>query len=232
MHTFTTRLTRSALGILLIWLAFGQPVQAQQPDRFEPNIVAFEKADQKKFPEKGGILFLGSSSVVRWDTDAGFPERNVLNRGFGGSQIEHQLRHMDRVIWKYEPRIILFYCGDNDINAGKSPSRVLEDFQKYRERVAERLPETDFIYLSIKPSVRRWNLWDNMATVNEAIREQAQTDGKLHYCDVATPMLENKPGPPSDKWFVRDGLHLSDEGYELWNNIVEACLKKVEQGTD
>ncbi len=215
----------------MIWLAFSLPVQAQRGDRFEPNIKAFEKADRKNFPEKGGILFLGSSSVVRWDTDSSFPERNVLNRGFGGSQIEHQLRHMDRVIWKYEPRIIVFYCGDNDINAGKTPSQVMQDFRKYRQRVAERLPETDFIYLSIKPSVRRWNLWQDMAAVNEAIRQAAQTDDKLHYCDIATPMLENNAGPPPEKWFVRDGLHLSDEGYALWNKIMEDCLKKVEQGS-
>lgn len=204
--------------------SMGQP----QPvtSRWEKAILAFEESDEMKFPRKGCVLFVGSSSITRWDTDAGFPDRNVLNRGFGGSQTEDQLQFMDRIVWKYEPTVIVYYCGDNDINAKKTPAEVIENVMTFRERVAEKLPNTKFVYLPIKPSLKRWALWDQMSEVNAAIRKASEKDGKFHYCDVATPMLDQS-GEPRPELFAKDGLHLSEAGYVLWNAEVEKMLKEL-----
>src|SRR3954471_370058 len=55
---------------------------------FPKEIEALEAADRKNPPAPGGVLFLGSSSIVKWKTLAqDFPGVPVVNRGFGGSTI-------------------------------------------------------------------------------------------------------------------------------------------------
>lgn len=213
---------------LFVFCCLILPAQAQQPtsDRWEKTIQAFEKKDEQSPPEKGGILFLGSSTVTRWDTDKGFPDLNVINRGFGGTQISDQLQYMDRIVWKYEPKIIVFYCGDNDINARKTPERVLQDFTTFHSRLKERLPDTKLVYLPIKPSLKRWQMWDQMQVVNRSIKQLSEQDPNLYYCDVATIGL-NEQGEPRPEFFVKDGLHLSEEGYAAWNKAVREQLDAI-----
>ena len=101
------------------------------PDRFakwEKEIAAFEASDREQPPKKGGIVFIGSSSIRLWKTLAeDFPRHNVLNRGFGGSEVEDSVHFADRIVIPYAPRMIVLYAGGNDINAGKSPDRVSAD---------------------------------------------------------------------------------------------------------
>ena len=54
--------------------------------KWQGAMEAFAKADAANPPAKGGIVFVGSSSIVRWKSLAqDFPEHRVVNRGFGGS---------------------------------------------------------------------------------------------------------------------------------------------------
>ena len=57
-------------------------VCAQAESRWEPRIKKFEEADAKNMPAPGGIVFVGSSSMVFWKTDTDFPEHKIINRGF------------------------------------------------------------------------------------------------------------------------------------------------------
>jgi len=213
--------------MVLTGLVIAGAATAQAQDRWASKFQEFDAADAKAMPAPGGVLFVGSSSVTRWKTDAGFPKRNVVNRGFGGSQSHEQLEHIDRLVWKYEPKVIVYYCGDNDINARKTPEQTIKTILAYQQQIAERLPETDFVYLPIKPSLKRWSLWEEMMEVNAAIKAAAAQSDRFHYCDIATPML-NKEGKPKPELFVSDGLHLSEVGYELWNAEVEKLLKSLE----
>src|SRR5690606_32392256 len=81
---------------------------AKEPaSKWEKEIAAFEAADKKNPPKKGGIVFTGSSSIRLWKTlEKDFPHHNVLNRGFGGSQISDAIQFIDRIVVPYEPRMI------------------------------------------------------------------------------------------------------------------------------
>src|SRR4051794_32863983 len=73
--------------------------------KWEKEIAAFEKADSENPPKKRGTLFSGSSSIRMWKTVArDFPGFNVLNRGFGGSQISDSVDFVDRIVVPSEPR--------------------------------------------------------------------------------------------------------------------------------
>jgi len=100
--------------------AYAQSNKVERQRQFEPAIQAFEEADKTNPPAKGSVLFIGSSSIVLWKTlTEDFPKTKVINRGFGGSQIEDSVDFSNRIVIPYRPRLIVFYAGDNDIESGK-----------------------------------------------------------------------------------------------------------------
>src|SRR5262245_35348319 len=88
---------------------------------FAGEINAFADVDHDHPPPTNAIVFIGSSSILLWKTlEKDFPDHQVINRGFGGSQISDSVRYADRIVIPYLPKQIVLYAGGNDINAGKS----------------------------------------------------------------------------------------------------------------
>ena len=89
--------------------------------QWENEISAFERMDRTNPPPKGGVLFIGSSTIRFWKSlPQDFPGRNVINRGFGGSELEDSTHFADRIIFPYEPSMVFIRAGGNDLWAGKS----------------------------------------------------------------------------------------------------------------
>jgi len=193
-------------------------------DRWEAAIRAFEAQDQKAPPAKGGIVFVGSSSIRLWDVEKSFPGLHALNRGFGGSQLADAVRYADRIVTPYQPRVVVLYAGDNDLAAGKSPAQVLEDYRQFVAKIHAALPNTRIVYIGVKPSLARWKLIDKVRATNQQIREFAAQDPRLVFVDVEKPML-GPDGKPRADLFLRDGLHLNAKGYQVWADLLRPHLK-------
>ena len=191
--------------------------------KWEKDIAAFEKADEAAPPPKGAVLFVGSSSIRLWDLKKSFPGREVINRGFGGSETADSVHFIDRLVLKHEPRVVVLYAGDNDVANGKSPRQVADDFAAFVEVVRAKLPETRIVYVAIKPSLKRWNLVEKVREANERIADLCEEGERLEYLDVFTPML-GEDGRPRRELFVEDGLHLNAEGYRLWTELLTPLL--------
>ncbi|MBN12373.1 MAG: hypothetical protein CMI17_05130 [Opitutaceae bacterium] len=205
--------------------AFADGVVAD-PHRFDHAIAAFEAADKASMPEPGKVLFLGSSSIRRWDTARAFPEIDSINRGFGGSQTSDCIYFFDRIVLPYKPTVIVLYEGDNDIGAGKSTEQVVKDFQTFAKQVRVKLPGTKIVYIPIKPSIKRASLWNKMENVNQEVQTMAAIRKGLYYADIATPMLATG-SPPDESLFAKDGLHLSDKGNALWASVINPVVKEA-----
>lgn len=186
---------------------------------WDSAITAFERGDAESPPVSEGVLFVGSSSIRFWDLEKYFPHRKYINRGFGGSHIIDSVHFADRIILKHRPQTVVFYAGDNDVAAGKSPEQVLRDFRRLVALVHESLPKTKIAFVAIKPSISRWKLAEPMQAANALIAAECQTDDRLSYVDVWKPML-GEDGKPRRELFVKDGLHLSHAGYQLWTKLV------------
>jgi len=216
-------LQRSAFILIALTTAGGlaDPPADHDPARFESEIAAFEKWDRHNAVPRDAVLFVGSSSIRLWETADSFPGLPVINRGFGGSHISDVNHFANCIVVKYKPRVIVFYAGDNDIADGKSPQQVANDFGAFVELVHKRLPDTKIIYVPIKPSPARWKLWPQMQKANALVKQLSDDD--LIYVDTANPML-GPDGQPRPELYRSDGLHLSDNGYELWNEILRPQL--------
>ena len=211
---------------LVAALSAGHAVRAQVPDpdpaRFAGEIEAFVSWDARNaFPEDG-ILFVGSSSIRMWPTARAFPGKPVINRGFGGSELSDVVHFYDDVIKPYGPRKFFLYAGDNDIGNGKSPDQVFVDYVELVVKLRADFPDTELIFIAIKPSASRWNRWPDMQETNRKIREYADRNGKLGFADLATPLLDDA-GMLRDV-YVDDGLHLNEKGYRIWQQALAPFL--------
>lgn len=198
--------------------AAAQAIPAPKPHdfaRWEKAVAAFEQEDRAHPPVKGGVLFVGSSTIVRWKTLAeDFPEYNVLNRGFGGNQIVDSTHYADRIIFPYEPKQIILRAGGNDIAAGKLPKEVAADFKEFVRVVRERLPNTEIVYLTFCSTPRRWGDNDKLRDLNRRIRRMALSMPRVCVADTYDMSLDEN-GRARPELFVDDMLHLSSEGYKV-----------------
>jgi lysophospholipase L1-like esterase len=212
--------------LVLLVFVFAPTTNAQQPieNKWEPEIQQFEKSDKKNPPPKGAVLFVGSSSIRMWnDLAQDFPGIEVINRGFGGSEIADSTFYVDRIVTPFLPRMIVFYAGDNDLSNGKTPQQVLDDYKAFVSRVRIKLPTTEIAFISIKPSPARASIIDKMRQANALIRTYSSHDKRLLFIDVFTPML-GKDGNPRSELFGPDRLHMNSQGYDLWKSVVAPYL--------
>ena len=196
------------------------------PAFFERAVAAFEAQDRESPPPKGAIVFVGSSSIRMWRTlERDMAPIAVLNRGFGGSQLEHVVYNVRRIVTPYAPRAVVVYAGDNDLasGTGKTAADVVRDYRALVELVQTDLPSVPIYYLAIKPSKLRWERWPEMAEANRRIAEWSAGEPLLHYLDVASPLL-GEDGRPRDDVFLLDGLHMNASGYAAWTDVVRPVL--------
>jgi len=198
--------------------------KARNHEQWAKQIAAFEEKDKNNPPPKNGIVFAGSSTMVFWKTDKAFPDLPVINRGFGGSHLSDSVYFAPRIITKYEPKMVLVYAGDNDLAGGVTPAQLTKDFQDFVKLIHDKLPKTRILFISVKPSTKRWELFDKQKEANRMIEDLCKKDDRLQYVDIVKPMLDAS-GKPSKELLREDGLHLNDKGYDVLNSIVRPLLK-------
>ena len=192
--------------------------------RWEKAIAAFEAEDEKNAPPKNAILFVGSSTIRGWKTlKQDFPEHAIINRGFGGSQIVDATHFADRIVTKYEPKMIFFRSGGNDINAGKPAEQVFRDFQAFCAKVHEKLPTTDIVFISWAPAPVRWDERHENKKLNDLVQAWAKTTPHVKYVETYNTTV-NADGSPREELFIKDRLHFNAEGYKLLAERVRPIL--------
>lgn len=174
------------------------------------------------------ILFYGSSSFRLWENMAqDFAGLPVLNRGFGGSTLEECLVLLERWVLPVQPRAIVLYAGDNDLDHGAEPEQVLARFEEFCATLRKSLGWVPLLFVSIKPSPSRfWNS-AKLEQTNKLIRQAIGTKWReAHFIDVYGAML-NAGGTPRTELFTEDGLHMNRAGYAIWQAAIRQGLAEI-----
>lgn len=202
-------------------------LQHKRPRDWEEfNRFREEDAKRNLVADSGWLVFTGSSSIRMWpDLQNDFKADKTLNRGFGGSQVSDLLKHYGELILKYKPRQVVVYSGDNDIEAGKSPERVAADLKMLQYQIERDLPNTSFVYISIKPSISRLSKFDKMEEANRLIREYLETRPNARFVDITAAMMEGNSRQPRKDLFLEDGLHMNRRGYRIWREALQPYIK-------
>ena len=192
---------------------------------FEDEFRAFAAAEARTPLPREPVLFYGSSSIRLWDSlERDFPGLPAVNRAFGGSTLRECVAELERLVFPLEPRAIVLYAGDNDLDQGARPEEVRAHLEEFVSRVDDRLGLVPIVFISIKPSpARRWNL-AAIRRANDLVREVLAGWPQARYLDVFAPMLRPESDEPRGELFDADGLHLNAEGYRLWTAQVRASL--------
>jgi len=197
---------------------------ARGPARWEREIAAFAAADRANPPPKGGVLFVGASTITLWKSlPQDFPGHKVINRGFGGSEIVDSTHFADRIIFPYEPKTIFLRSGSNEIATGKSPEQVSADFEALVAKVREKLPEPEIVYISINPIPSRWGQNEKNLKANALIRAAAGKMPKVKFLDIWDISI-TPDGKPREELFLPDRLHFNEQGYKLLAERVRPFL--------
>jgi lysophospholipase L1-like esterase len=214
----------SGLYLLVVPVLLAQPPgDAKRFTRWEKEITAIEKRLKEHPPAKGGVAFIGSSSIRLWNLTKSFPEMNAVNLGFGGSEMRDSTHFAPRVLFPLEPRAVVVYAGDNDIANRRTPEQVHDDFRAFVRLVHEKLPKAKILYIAVKPSIKRRSQFDTQRQANALIKKDCAADDRLVFVDIVPAML-GADGTPKPELFAKDGLHMSPKGYEVWAAAVKKAL--------
>lgn len=184
-------------------------------ERLEENIASLDYEPK--------LVFYGSSSIRLWENlTTEFKEYKPINLGFGGSTLAACTWFFERVFENVnKAEAVVIYAGDNDLGDGRHPEEVVLFFESLLSKIRDRFGDIPCSFISIKPSINRWQLSGSIRYANSNIKELTLKDKNFHYIDVYDDMLDEN-GNPNGAYFVEDGLHLSKEGYQLW-------LKKLKE---
>jgi len=170
-------------------------------------------------------IFYGSSSIRLWESVyQDFSALKVSNLGFGGSTLAACVWFFDRIMYHYNPKVLLVYAGDNDLGDGRNPEEIFIFFQQLMVKAALCFGDIPCYFISLKPSLTRWHLADQFSYTNNLIESEIiKQNGNWKFINVYREMLD-KNGQPNPNYYEQDGLHLSMEGYRLWTAIVKRHL--------
>jgi len=207
----------------------GPAALERKPDSDSSRYIDYLSGLQKKVqvsPDETRpvVLCIGSSSFRLWDAEEALPKFKVINFGFGGSRFSDVNNLWSYLIPPAEPDYVLIYEGDNDV-VSKSAFQVFEDFLEVMGRVQAEFPDSQVVIVPVKPSPRRVQYWEEAEKVNAAMALYAKSRENVTVVEGANAKLLDDEGVPYSHLYS-DGIHFNDEGYDLWNAAIRACLLK------
>ena len=208
----------------LVILIFSVTIAKAQS--FLNEVNAFSKHDSLNAPSKNAILLIGSSSFTYWkDVATYFPGRVFINRAFGGSSLTHQIEYVEKIVYPYQPKQVLIYCGENDIAASQMviADSVFNRFVRLHQLIRKKYPAVRISFVSIKPSPVRAEFLSTVIISNKLIADFCRRNKKTDFIDIFSSM-QNTEGKPIEELFIADRLHMNAKGYAIWSKIIAPYL--------
>ncbi len=180
-------------------------------------------------PERGGIVFTGSSIFRYWthlaDQMAPLP---VLNRSIAGTVTRDMLARIGQLVLPWQPRIVVYYCGSNDISTGEDAASIVERTRRFVEILHEKSPDTFFYYTSILKAPEKRSRWDVVDAVNREMERYSREAANVGYIDL-NPVLFDSHNAVREDLFLPDELHFRPDStaYAEFSQIVKPILTKA-----
>src|ERR1044071_7405477 len=136
-------------------------------------------------PYSPETIFYGSSSIRLWEhLYEDLAPLHPVNLGFGGSTLAACVWFFDRIMEPYSPRHIVCYAGENDLGDGRTAEEVYIFLRQFQACLQKRFPGVPLTYISIKPSIARWNLEKTVRYTNRLIKDEIEKSTNQYYLDI------------------------------------------------
>ena len=191
-----------------------------------------EKIVEKyKLPEN--ILFLGDSITECYDLDKYYDGFNVVNSGISSNKTYDILNNMKERVYKYNPSKIFILIGTNDFLENKTNEEIINNIKKIINEISKNRPESKIYLESIYPvnntddekvnhSVVKNRKNEDIKKINKQLKKFSEKK-KIVYIDMYS-LLEDKDGNLKIN-YTKEGLHMSDEGYDVITKKIKEYLK-------
>ncbi|MCH1431874.1 MAG: SGNH/GDSL hydrolase family protein [Flavobacteriaceae bacterium] len=200
-----------------------------------PNFKEFQNANarlpQVKQNEKR-VVFMGNSITIGWlQTHPDFfKNKPYVNRGISGQTTPQMLVRFRADVVDLEAAAVVLLAGTNDIagNTGPVTLEMILDNIKSMTEIAQ-ANDIKVILCSVLPAFDypwRPGLDPNIKIpkLNKMIKRYAEKSD-AYYLDYFTALEDGNNG--MIKEYTTDGVHLTLEGYQVMEPLVENALQKV-----
>ncbi len=178
------------------------------------------------------LVFIGDSITQGWEGrgkkvwEKFYGKRNSVNLGIGGDRTQHVIWRLDNGNVKdISPKAAVVMIGTNN-SGSNTPEQIAEGVTAIIKQLRTKLPETKVLLLAVFP--RGASDDDKRRQVNlkaNAIFAKLDDGEHVHYLDIG-PKFLNDEGVLTRE-IMPDLLHLSEAGYTIWAESIEASLVKL-----
>ena len=189
----------------------------------------FEQLDRSEKYQEDAILFAGSSSIRLWSSlEKDMAPYHIIQRGYGGAKLSDFAVYTSRIIDSHPCRAIVLFVA-NDITGSdkdKKPEEVAALFSHVLKTIRKSHPLTPVFWIEITPTVSRWKVWTEIQKANALIKNRCDKEKNTYFIPTSSAFL-NEKGVPKNELFRDDHLHLTEQGYAVWTEIIRKELDKV-----
>lgn len=179
-------------------------------------VIAKYVRDDLDVEIKNSNLILGSSSIARLKKKQFLCSDRWLNRGVWDSSINDIILYLDETDLNLFPEEIILYVGENDISSGMQFETVTKSFSSLIDILESKFPNAEIHVLALKPSPKRELYWSDFERFNNFV--------KVNFGSIIFHEAEwNNDLNGENKFFLNDGIHLTDLGYEKFLGGVVNC---------
>jgi lysophospholipase L1-like esterase len=203
--------------------------RAKAVEKWEKEIKKIEARDAEEQDPDDAILFIGSSSIRRWDQiDSDMAPYRAIQRGYGGAKYSDLAIYAERLIQPHQYRALVIFVG-NDVSGkpdDRTPSEV-EALVRYVVGVSKaHQPTAPVLLIEVTPTQKRFAVWGKIREINAVLREVALSTPHTYFIATADRFLD-PTGNPRNELFVDDQLHLNEVGYDRWAKRIHSQLHYV-----
>ncbi len=226
-------MTRFIIPLLVIIFISCSPVRDYRDDPavkvWEEDIENFEQLDKTEIYPDDAVMFAGSSSIRLWSTlSDDMAPYSVIQRGYGGAKLSDFAVYADRIFSPHKCSALVMFVA-NDIYGGdddKKPEEVKKLFVYVLKTFRKSHPDTPFFWIAVTPTSSRWQVWPEINKASERIKEVCDNKPDTYFITTDYAFLD-ETGKPNDSLFVQDKLHLNEQGYKIWTEIIKKELDSV-----
>ena len=199
--------------------------------RWGQDIETLEQRDVVQRDPEDAILFIGSSSIRRWDTiEIDMRPYQVVQRGYGGAKYTDLAVFAKRLIHPHEYSALVVFVA-NDVQ-GKPEDHSPEQVEKCASYIAgvsrKHCPQAPVFFIEITPTRKRFSAWPLIRKANTRLQKLSLSTPATYFIPTADHFLDPS-GNPRDELFVDDQLHLNGDGYKKWSILIRQELDEVLQ---
>ena len=177
------------------------------------------------------IVFLGDSITDFYDLDKYYKGYNVVNSGISGNQTISLINEIKNRVYIYNPTKVFILIGTNDlVDSNRTNEEIVENIEKIVNGIKENRPKAKIYVESIYPvnntdnkkvvhSTTKTRSNKRIKKINILIKEMCK-DNNIEYINLYDELVDEDGNLNID--YTKDGLHMSEEGYE----IITKKLKK------